>query len=72
MGLSAVAVFVVALAAASYWLARRRVIAAAGGRPAALQSLPGYHGWYAALWSGLPGLLVLLVWLLFSEACSSA
>jgi phosphate transport system permease protein len=66
MGLSALAVFVVALAAASFWLGWRRALAAAAGRPAALHSLPGYHGWYAALWSGVPGLAVLLVWLVFS------
>jgi phosphate transport system permease protein len=54
---------VVALAAASFWLGRRRALAAAGGRAASLQSLPGYYGWYAALWSGVPGLAVLLAWL---------
>ncbi len=65
MGLPALAMFVVALAAASFWLGRRRALAAAGGRASALQSLPGYYGWYAALWSGVPGLLVLLAWMLF-------
>jgi len=65
MSLSALAMFVVALAAASFWLGRRRALAAAGGRAAALQSLPGYYGWYAALWSGVPGLVVLLAWMLF-------
>jgi len=30
---------------------------------ATLHSLPGYYGWYAALWCGLPGLAVALVWL---------
>ena len=65
MSLSALAMFVVALAAASFWLGRRRALAAAGGRASALQSLPGYYGWYAALWSGVPGLVVLLAWLLF-------
>jgi phosphate transport system permease protein len=65
MSLSVLAVFVVALAAASFWLGRRRSLAAVGGRASALQSLPGYYGWYAALWSGLPGLVVLLIWMLF-------
>ena len=65
MGLPALAIFVVALAAASFWLGRRRALAAAGGRSAVLQSLPGYYGWYAALWSGLPGLAILVVWMLF-------
>jgi len=65
MSLSALAMFVVALAAASFWLGRRRALAAAGGRASALQSLPGYYGWYAALWSGVPGLVVLIAWMLF-------
>src|SRR5512147_1911520 len=66
MGPSALALFALALAAASFWLGRRRALAAAGGRAATLQSLPGYYGWYAALWSGLPALIVLLGWLALS------
>ena len=65
MGLPALAMLVVALAAAGFWAGRRRSLAAAGERPSALRSLPGYHGWYVALWSGLPGLSVLFVWMLF-------
>ena len=65
MGLSALALLVVALAATSFWLGRRRALATVGGRASALRSLPGYYGWYAALWCGLPGLAVVLVWLLF-------
>jgi phosphate transport system permease protein len=52
------------LAGVSFALGRRRAVASAGGRVAALHSLPGYYGWYAALWCGLPGLAVALVWLL--------
>src|SRR5262245_65545329 len=66
MGLTALAMFVVALAAASFWLGRRRALALGGGRAAALQSLPGYYGWYAALWSGLPGLALLIACLAFA------
>jgi phosphate transport system permease protein len=62
MNLPALALLVAALAAACFWLGRRRALAAAGGRASALQSLPGYYGWYAALWSGLPGLALLLAW----------
>ena len=53
---------VVALAGASFALGRRRALAAAGGSPAGLHSLPGYYGWYAALWCGLPGLAVAALW----------
>ena len=66
MGLGALAMFVVALAAASFWLGRRRALALSGGRAAALQSLPGYYGWYAALWSGLPGLALWIACLAIS------
>ncbi len=65
MGLSTVALLVVALAAASFWLGRRRALASVDGRAAVLRSLPGYYGWYAALWCGLPGLAVVGIWLLF-------
>jgi len=47
---------VLALAAGSFQVGRRRALARAGGDASALHSLPGYYGWYAALWCGLPGL----------------
>jgi phosphate transport system permease protein len=51
------------LAAGSFQLGRRRALAHAGGDASALHSLPAYYGWYAALWCGLPGLLVVVGWL---------
>jgi len=65
MGLFALALLVVALAATSFWLGRRRALATVAGRASALRSLPGYYGWYAALWCGLPGLAAVLACLLF-------
>jgi len=53
---------VLALAAGSFQIGRRRALARAGGDASALHSLPGYYGWYAALWGGLPGLLALGAW----------
>jgi len=50
--------------ALAFWLARRRALVAVGGRAVDLHSLPGYYGWYAALWCGLPGLVVSVVWIL--------
>jgi phosphate transport system permease protein len=58
---------VAALAGASFFLGRNRALAAAGGGAAGLHSLPGYYGWYAALWCGLPGLAVAALWLLGSS-----
>ena len=51
---------VLALTTGAYALGRRRVLREAGD--ASLHSLPGYYGAYAALWTGLPGLAVLVVW----------
>lgn len=51
-------------AALAFWLARRRALATVGGRTVDLHSLPGYYGWYAALWCGIPGLIVSILWIL--------
>ena len=50
--------------ALGFWLARRRALATVGGRAVELHSLPGYYGWYAALWCGIPGLVVSILWVL--------
>ncbi|HSQ08796.1 MAG TPA: phosphate ABC transporter permease subunit PstC [Chromatiaceae bacterium] len=57
---------VVALA---YHLGRTRAVAAVGGptRISHLHSLPGYYGFYTALWAGLPALLVLALWTGFQD-----
>jgi phosphate transport system permease protein len=51
----------------SFWLGRRRALGAVDGRAIELHSLPGYYGWYAALWCGLPGLAVAAFWLVGSS-----
>jgi phosphate transport system permease protein len=51
----------VALSAGSFWLGRRRIVAAVAGRPRAAHSLPGYYGAYAALWTAGPALILLAV-----------
>jgi phosphate transport system permease protein len=55
-------------AGTSFALGRRRVLAQVGGRAAALNSLPGYYGWYAALWCLVPGLAIAVVWALSAPA----
>jgi phosphate transport system permease protein len=50
---------------ATYMAARRRVVAASGGKTAALHSLPGYYGTYAALWVGVPAALLVLLLAMF-------
>jgi phosphate transport system permease protein len=56
-------VAVVALfAATAFRLGQRRALAAGGGR--AMHSLPTYYGGYAALWAGVPALVLVLAWAL--------
>jgi phosphate transport system permease protein len=66
MTLGAILVLLAALCAASFALGRQRArrIRSADG---VLHSLPGYYGWYAALWCGLPGLAVVVLWLALSS-----
>ena len=51
--------------AATYMAGRRRAVAATGGKPAQLHSLPGYDGGYAALWVGVPAALLILLFAMF-------
>ena len=52
---------VLAIAVAAGLLARNRALGLRGGG-ARLNSLPGYHGLYVALWAALPALLLLIIW----------
>ncbi|HEX8574575.1 MAG TPA: phosphate ABC transporter permease subunit PstC [Allosphingosinicella sp.] len=50
------------------WLsARARAMALAAPGAPKLHSLPGYHGWYVAIWAALPALLFLLLWVPLSD-----
>jgi phosphate transport system permease protein len=55
---------ILAAMALAYHLGRKRAIGVAGGvtQINRLHSLPAYYGYYAALWVGLPALLLLLFW----------
>jgi phosphate transport system permease protein len=57
-----------ALSILGYFQGRRRAVAGAAGRVAALHSLPAYHGFYVALWCGLPALLLFAVWVAFEDS----
>jgi phosphate transport system permease protein len=54
------------MAAGAFYFARERSLAVATGpkKLLSLHSLPGYYGYYAAIWSLLPALALLLLWLL--------
>ncbi|SBW12645.1 Phosphate ABC transporter, inner membrane subunit PstC [uncultured Alphaproteobacteria bacterium] len=53
------------LAVMSYRFGTARARAVAPGRQAQLHSRPMYHGLYAAMWCGVPALLISAVWLMF-------
>jgi phosphate transport system permease protein len=57
---------IAAMAVAAFYMGRGRSVALVGG-PAhgtALHSLPGYYGYFTAIWCLLPALAVLLLWVL--------
>jgi phosphate transport system permease protein len=61
-----------AFSAGTYVLGRRKALAAVGGRPARLHSLPGFSGAYVALWVGVPALILLLLVLSFGHRLETA
>lgn len=53
------------LAVVSYRFGTARARAIAPGRQSQLHSRPMYHGVYAAMWCGVPAVLIATVWVLF-------
>ena len=60
-------VVLLVLSSIAYYLGRKRAFAVAQGHIRKLHSLPTYYGLYAALWCGIPALLVLAVWSMFES-----
>jgi phosphate transport system permease protein len=58
---------VIVLAIIGFRFGRRRALASSGGSMRALHSMPNYHGWYVALWCGIPALLILALWLIIEN-----
>ncbi len=54
------------MAIAAFYFGRGRSMALVGGAShvSALHSLPGYYGYYVAIWCALPALALLLLWIL--------
>ena len=54
------------MALAAFYFGRGRSLAVVGGpsHGSALHSLPGYYGYYVAIWCALPALALLSVWML--------
>ena len=65
MELTTIALAIIALSIASFFLGRARSLALVGGPREILHlhSLPGYYGYFSALWCLLPAMALVLVWL---------
>ena len=68
MEVSALIVALLIVSAVGYQLGRRRALSVAGGNIRNLHSLPGYYGYYTALWCGIPALLIFGLWLALEPA----
>lgn len=55
-----------ALSVIGYYMGRNRSVASADGRMRNLHSVPGYYGFYTAIWAGVPGIVLILVWISIS------
>lgn len=66
MQTTTLSLILIAIAATAFYFGRKRSLAVATGRQKllSLHSLPGYYGYYTAIWTLLPALGLLLVWLL--------
>ena len=67
MQLSLLILVLLGVMALAFQLGRRRSLATVGGRSGTrnLHSLPAYYGFYAALWAGLPALVIAALWVFF-------
>jgi phosphate transport system permease protein len=62
LSLSSIALLILGLGLVAWLSARAKAVALARTEARRAHSLPGYHGWYVALWAVLPALLFLAVW----------
>jgi phosphate transport system permease protein len=64
----------IALSLTAWYCGRARALAVAGGhsRSVRLHSLPGYYGYYAAIWCLLPALALMLLWVTFEPRIVAA
>lgn len=67
MPVSIILITLILFALVGFWLGKQRSFKLSGGTLQKLHSRPKYYGYYAAFWSGLPALLVLVLWLSFQD-----
>ena len=70
MQTSTVFLTLLALCAVSFFIGRyrSRLVGMAGGGLSSLNSLPKHYGYMAALWAGLPALLLFVAWLVLESS----
>jgi phosphate transport system permease protein len=66
MQITTLVLLLAGMALASFYLGRGRSLTLAGGpsNKSSLHSLPGYYGYFTAIWCVLPPLLVIFLWVL--------
>ncbi|WP_323762025.1 phosphate ABC transporter permease subunit PstC [Maricaulis sp.] len=62
-----VALAIIVMLAGGFYVGRSRAIASVSGATAGLHSLPNYHGYYIAIWTGLPAFLMLAAFGMFGS-----
>ena len=69
MNMTTVVLLLLGVGVAAFYAGRSRALRLGGGVGAArhLHSLPGYYGYFVAIWATLPAVFVLLGWLLVRE-----
>ncbi len=74
MQLSVLILVLLGVMALAFHVGRRRSLTTVGGRSGVrqLHSLPAYYGFYAALWAGLPALLIAGLWVFFEGSIITA
>jgi len=62
-----VALAIIVMLAGGFYVGRSRAISAVSGATAGLHSLPNYHGYYIAIWTGLPAFVMLAAFGMFGS-----
>lgn len=63
--ISIVALALLVMVAGGFYVGRSRAIASVRGATAGLHSLPNYHGYYVAIWTGVPAFFLLAIYAIF-------
>lgn len=63
--ISIVALALLVMVAGGFYVGRSRAIASVNGATAGLHSLPNYHGYFVAIWTGVPAMFLLAIYAIF-------